>query len=88
MILWKGTLFLPIILDVMSCFTRIRSGAEDGGGGDALWEAGALNDYFPHRKGAGNNLDLILGAAAPAGQRKITISGTTFRTEEDKTLRQ
>jgi hypothetical protein len=34
-------------------------------------EAGALSDYFPHREGAGNNLDLILGAAAATGQRKM-----------------
>jgi hypothetical protein len=46
-------------------------GAEDGGGRDTLWEAGAISDYFPHREGAGNNLDLVLGVAAAAGQRKM-----------------
>jgi hypothetical protein len=30
-------------------------------------EAGALSDYSPHREGAGNNLDLILGVEAAAG---------------------
>jgi hypothetical protein len=30
-------------------------------------EVGALSDYFPHREEAGNNLDLILGAAAAVG---------------------
>jgi hypothetical protein len=34
-------------------------------------EAGPLIDYFPHREGAGDNLDLILEAAAAAGQRKM-----------------
>jgi hypothetical protein len=29
--------FLPAILDVTSYFAHIRSGAEDGGGGDVLW---------------------------------------------------
>jgi hypothetical protein len=29
-------------------------------------EAGALSDYFPHREGARDNLDLILGVVAAA----------------------
>jgi hypothetical protein len=58
--------FLPVILDVTSCFTRILFSAEDGGGRDALWEAGALSEYFPHREVAGNNLDLILGVMVTA----------------------
>jgi hypothetical protein len=33
-------------------------------------ETGPLSDYFPHREGAGNNLDLILGAGVAAGLRK------------------
>jgi hypothetical protein len=32
-----------------------------------LGEVGALSDYFSHTEGAGNNLDLILGAAAAVG---------------------
>jgi hypothetical protein len=32
-----------------------------------LGEAKALSNYFPHREGAGNNLDLILAAASAAG---------------------
>jgi hypothetical protein len=68
--------FLPSILDVTSFFTRIRSTAEDGGGGDALGEAGALSDYFPHKEGARNNLDLILGVAAAVGQRKMKGQGS------------
>jgi hypothetical protein len=49
----------------------MRSGAEDGGCGDALGEAGALNDYFPHKEEVGTNLDLILGVAAAQRQRKM-----------------
>jgi hypothetical protein len=37
-------------------------------------EAGALSDFFPHREGAGNNLDLILGAAAAIEQRKTNAT--------------
>jgi hypothetical protein len=33
-------------------------------------EAGALNDYFPHRVQTGTNLDLVLGAEAAAEQTK------------------
>jgi hypothetical protein len=29
----------------------------------SLGEARALSDYFPHKEGARNNLDLILGVA-------------------------
>jgi hypothetical protein len=30
-------------------------------------ETVALSDYFPYREGAGNNIDLILGAAVAVG---------------------
>jgi hypothetical protein len=53
--------FLPTILDVTSFFTCMCLRAEDGGGGDALGEAGALSDYFPHKEDVGTNLDLIPG---------------------------
>jgi hypothetical protein len=41
----------------------MRSGAKDGGGGDALGEAGALSDYFTYKEEVGTNLDLISGVA-------------------------
>jgi hypothetical protein len=46
-----------------------------------LGEAGALSNYFPHREGAGNNLDLILGAAAAAGHRKTKGQGSENASE-------
>jgi hypothetical protein len=68
--------FLLTILDVTSFFTRIRSGAEDACGGDVIgrgrgsqWEE------------AGNNLDLILGAAAAAGQMKMKGQGSKNASE-------
>jgi hypothetical protein len=48
----------------------MRLEAEDGGGGDALGEAGALNDYFTYKEEVGTNLDLIPGVAAAQRQRK------------------
>jgi hypothetical protein len=45
-------------------------------------EAGALSDYFMNRIGeAGNNLDLILGAAMAAGQRKTKVQGSKDASE-------
>jgi hypothetical protein len=56
--------FLPTILGIISFFTRMRSGAEDGGGRDGLEEAGALNNYFMYKKEVRTDLDLIPGVAA------------------------
>jgi hypothetical protein len=44
-------------------------------------KVGALSDYFPHREEARTNLDLILGAAAAAGQRKIKGQGSKNASE-------
>jgi hypothetical protein len=73
--------FLPTIIDVRSFFTRMRLGAEDGGGGDALGEAGALKDYFPHKEEVGSNLDPILGVAAALRQRKTKGQGSKSASE-------
>jgi hypothetical protein len=43
--------------------------------------AGALNNYFSYREGAGNNLELILGAAAAAGHRKTKGQGSKNASE-------
>jgi hypothetical protein len=44
-------------------------------------EAGARNNYFPHRERAGNNLDLILGAVAAARKRKTKDQGSENASE-------
>jgi hypothetical protein len=63
--------FLPTILDVMSDSLTYARGLRMQVAETRFGKAGARSDYFPHKERAGTNLDLILGAAADAGQRKM-----------------
>jgi hypothetical protein len=61
----------------LACAQGLRTQVEETCSG----KVGALSDYFPHREEARTNLDLILGAAAAAGQRKIKGQGSKNASE-------